>query len=98
MSATIIPPSHLQQPRPGMMPEHVGFAHVGLQHVHRLVPRNIPRRLDGFTGQDDRARLLLPTHPSYRPVKRAVARFRLLLSTLRLVNSAHLSQPSVCNS
>ena len=32
----------LQQSRPGMIPEQVGVAHRGLQHVHALVPAHVP--------------------------------------------------------
>ena len=32
----------LQQPRPDMVAEKISVAHIGLQHVHRLVPRHVP--------------------------------------------------------
>jgi hypothetical protein len=32
----------LQQSCSRMIPEQVGVAHIGQQHVHRLVPRHVP--------------------------------------------------------
>jgi hypothetical protein len=34
--------SVLQQPRPCMIPEQIGVAHIGLQHIHAFVSRHIP--------------------------------------------------------
>jgi hypothetical protein len=30
-----------------MIPEQIGVAHVGLEHVHRFVPRNVPHLENG---------------------------------------------------
>ena len=34
--------AHHNSPRTRMIAEQIGVAHVGLQHIHRLVPRHVP--------------------------------------------------------
>ncbi len=43
-------PSVLQQPGPCMIPEQIGVSYVGLQHVHRLVRRQVPYLEHGSTA------------------------------------------------